>query len=89
VCPKDKTEDIVRKIFEETTTFGMKINRKHGRALGISFKKVETPYGQINIKIGKYEGKIMTASPEYEDCKRAAIKYKVPIKIVYDCTKKG
>jgi uncharacterized protein (DUF111 family) len=45
--------------------------------------EVETPYGTVGIEVAKLGGKVMTASPEYEDCRRLALENGVPLKEVY------
>ena len=45
---------------------------------------MKTSWGPVKIKIGKFIGKVIQISPEYEDCKKIAIKKKVPIKRIYD-----
>ena len=41
-------------------------------------------FGKIRIKIGRRSGRETTASPEYEDCKRAAMEHGAPLRRVYD-----
>jgi len=84
ICRERLRDRIIEKIFNETTTFGIRINKLSRVALEREIKKVKTKYGPINVKIGKYKGKIKTISPEYEDCKKVAQKKGVPIKEVYD-----
>jgi uncharacterized protein (DUF111 family) len=47
-----------------------------------SFKKVNTEYGPVTVKIstGKSEG--INISPEFESCKEAADRHNVPVKTV-------
>jgi uncharacterized protein (DUF111 family) len=43
---------------------------------------VETRYGKIGVKVSKREGKVMSVTPEYEDCVRIARDQSVPLKDV-------
>jgi uncharacterized protein (DUF111 family) len=45
--------------------------------------EVETPYGTVGVKVARLGAKVMTASPEYEDCRRLARESGVPLKEVY------
>jgi hypothetical protein len=83
VCPKTITEHIAKVIFEETTTFGLKVNNKHSFRLHIDMRRIKTKYGPVRIKIGSIDGKVFSASPEYEDAKVVAQKACVPIKEVF------
>jgi hypothetical protein len=47
-------------------------------------KTVNISWGSVRIKIGKFNGKVIQISPEYEDCKKIAYKEKVPVKQVYE-----
>jgi len=48
----------------------------------------ETKYGKIKVKVGMFKGKIKNIAPEYEDCKKIAQQYKIPLKEVYEEAKK-
>ena len=46
--------------------------------------KVKTKFGEIEVKIGRLRGKIVSRSPEFESCKRAAAKAGVVVREVYE-----
>jgi hypothetical protein len=48
----------------------------------------QTRYGKIRFKIARWEGSVVNLSPEYEDCKRLALKKGIPLKDVFDEAKK-
>jgi uncharacterized protein (TIGR00299 family) protein len=89
ICEEKIKDRIVEKIFNETTTFAIRINKISRIRLEREIKRVKTEYGVINVKIGKYKGEIKTISPEYEDCKKIAEKKNIPIKEIYDRAKIG
>ena len=45
---------------------------------------VKTPYGEVVIKLGRLDGQIIQAAPEFESCKTLAEKSDVPLKAVYE-----
>jgi len=59
-------------IFAETTTFGVRSHFASRRKLSRSMVKVETEDGPIRIKVGARGDQIVTASPEFEDCREVA-----------------
>ena len=73
-------EDI---LLRETSTFGVRKSDWTRRILSRELKQVETVYGPITVKIGMLEGEIIKAYPEYEDVKKAAQDYNVPLVDVY------
>jgi len=44
---------------------------------------VETPYGPVQVKLKSLEGRVVSASPEYEDCRKVAQKHNLPLADVY------
>lgn len=66
-------------LLKETSTFGVRKSECSRRILSRRFEKIETPYGDLTVKIG-YEGdKIYKITPEYEEIKEAATEYNVPL----------
>ena len=50
---------------------------------------MQTLYGRVSIKIGRLDGKIVQAAPEFEHCKKVAREAGVPLKTVYDAACKA
>jgi hypothetical protein len=70
-------------LFRETTTIGLRWRLENKLALEREFIKVQTPWGEVGIKIARWpDGKIANASPEYEDCRLLATLHSVPLKEV-------
>ena len=79
-------EKIAFLIFEETSTFGIRCYRATRYKLKRKTKTVKTKYGSVRVKTGYLNNKLNTVSPEYEDCKRLARKFKVSLRRVYEET---
>ena len=79
-------DDVTRAIFEHTTTFGVRIGTLSRRCLEREHVDVETKYGRIRVKVARHGGRITTASPEHDDCRKAAEAHNVPLKQVYQET---
>jgi hypothetical protein len=70
-------------IFRETTTIGLHWRLENKLSLAREFATVQTPWGEVRIKIARWpSGKIVNASPEYEDCRLLAAGHAVPLKQV-------
>jgi uncharacterized protein (TIGR00299 family) protein len=70
-------------LFRETTTIGLRWRLENKLALAREFLTVQTPRGEVRIKIARWpNGKIANASPEYEDCRLLATLHAVPLKEV-------
>ena len=84
LCPTRKAEELAALLFRETGTFGIRIREQKRLTLTRSWRTVSTPYGDIRLKAGAWQGEEVSASPEYDDCKQAAVRHGVPLRWVYD-----
>jgi hypothetical protein len=50
---------------------------------------VQTEFGDIRVKSGLSNGKLITAKPEYSDCSAAAESHKVTLKTVNEAAMKA
>lgn len=87
LVPKEQEEEIIKILFEETSTLGVRITNQHRRILVRKEVKVKTKFGEARAKIGLWEGKPVTISPEYEDCATLARKTGVPLKLIFEAVK--
>ncbi|MCM3873546.1 MAG: LarC family nickel insertion protein, partial [Pyrinomonadaceae bacterium] len=69
-------------LFAETTTLGIRSYEVARRALEREIVRVETQYGPIDVKVARLNGHVVTEMPEYEQCRAAAIKSGVPLRVV-------
>jgi uncharacterized protein (TIGR00299 family) protein len=84
ICEPAGTDAIAAVILAETSTLGVRISRWERICLERRWEEVVTEFGKIRIKIGERDGAVITASPEYEDCKRTAAEHGVPLRRVYE-----
>ena len=68
----------------ETTAFGVRRYSAERRKLAREWITVSTPHGQIEVKLGRLDGRIVQAAPEFESCKKVSEQAKVPLKQVYE-----
>jgi uncharacterized protein (TIGR00299 family) protein len=69
-------------LLRETSTLGVRIHHEQRSCLDRAHTTVITPYGEIRIKLGSRNGEVFNAAPEFEDCRTAAAKHNVPLKLV-------
>lgn len=82
LCPIDKTETVADFLMRESTTIGIRWRAESRIKAHRSIETVQTPYGPIRVKTARVRGEIINISPEYEDCKHAALENNVPIQEV-------
>ncbi len=71
-----------RLLLRETSTLGIRVHQQRRICLARHHTSVSTPFGEIRIKIGSFEGAPVNAAPEFEDCRAAARTHNVPVKEV-------
>ncbi len=74
---------VVRAMLDETTSLGVRSYPVRRHLLVREQRTVLTPYGTVRIKAARMPDGHWNLAPEYEDCKRAAEKANVPLKLVY------
>lgn len=82
ICRPGDAARLERVLFVESTTLGVRRTLCQRSILPREHKTVDTPYGEIRIKIASLDGEAITGSPEFEDCRQAAGKHSVPLKQV-------
>jgi len=78
----DRFDAVATQIFRETTTIGFRYQRMDRVELGREIRKVKTRFGPIRIKVSLFQGAVVQATPEYEDCRAAALKAGVALREV-------
>ncbi|MBI4744396.1 MAG: nickel pincer cofactor biosynthesis protein LarC [Actinobacteria bacterium] len=89
LCDQEKTEKLSEIVFKETNTFGMRISKTKRLKLARKITDVKIKEGKAKVKAGLLNNKIITISPEYEDCAKIASKTKIPLKKVYELIKEA
>ena len=87
LCANDRKETLMKLLFTETTTLGVRSYEVARRALRRSIVRVETPYGPIDVKVAHLNGNVVNEMPEFEQCRIAASKAGVPVKVVEDAVR--
>ena len=81
LCEHHQSAAMERILFAETTTFGVRRHAATRAKMRRRHETVGTAFGKVRMKIGERAG-VVTASPEYEDCRAAAAKHQVALRDV-------
>jgi uncharacterized protein (TIGR00299 family) protein len=84
LCAETDADKFCELLVRETSTFGIRRYSAERRKLRREFITVQTAHGNVSVKLGRLDGKILQAAPEFESCKKLAEQAGVPIKEVYD-----
>lgn len=82
VAPPDARERLTATIFRETTTIGVRYREMARECLDREDVTVQTALGAVRMKVARRDGRVLNASPEFEDCVRIAREHNVPVKEV-------
>lgn len=69
-------------LLRETTTLGVRVQTVRRVVAGRSVAKVETPFGEVRVKVKWLHGKPVSAAPEYDDCVQLAQRHNRPLRDV-------
>lgn len=80
LCRPENLDHLISNIFEETTTFGIRILPVERIILEREVVSIKTIHGDVPVKVGRRGEKIISLSPEYEACKELAKEKKFPLR---------
>ena len=86
ICESARVSAMEEILFRETPTLGIRRRTMQRTKLKRRIETVDTAFGVIRIKVGQREG-TTTASPEYEDCRAAAVKHDVALREVIEAAR--
>ena len=82
LCEPTAAPALLRCMFLETPTLGVRAHTVARLALERDFVMVSTRYGDVRAKIGRMDGVVVNVKPEYEDCRGAAMALGLPLRVV-------
>ena len=89
LCAETEADKFSEMILRETSAFGVRRTIAERRKLRREFVPVKTKFGSVMVKLGKLNGKVVQAAPEFEACKKLAAQKKVPLKEIYEAAMKA
>jgi hypothetical protein len=79
LCPQEYMDELIRLIFMETTTIGLRFYGAGRKILKRKTEVVETRFGRVGVKVSWLGDEIIRVSPEYRDCLRIAKRLGMPL----------
>lgn len=83
VSRPDDRRKLADLVFTETTTLGVRYQEMARECLDREMARVSTPWGEVRVKVGRHDGRVLNAQPEFDDVARLAAEHGVPIKDVH------
>ena len=82
LCRPADADRLAKLLFTETTTLGVRRREERRQVLRRESVSVETPWGEVRMKVAHLNGSVANFAPEYEDCRRIAGEHHLPLKTV-------
>lgn len=89
LCEGAEADRFSEMILRETSSFGVRRYTAERRKLARQSTTVKTPFGDVQVKLGRLDGRVIQAAPEFESCKKVAASAQVPLKRVYEAAIKA
>jgi hypothetical protein len=83
IAPAGRRDAVVRTLIVETTTLGVRVSPIARTKALRAFATVATRWGDVRLKLRGWEGRVIGAAPEYDDCLRLSESRDVPIRDVW------
>jgi uncharacterized protein (TIGR00299 family) protein len=84
LCPEADADRFTELMLRQTSAFGVRRTAAGRRKLQREMTSVKTPFGEVAVKLGKLNGEVVQAAPEFESCRKLAGLAGVPLKEVYE-----
>jgi hypothetical protein len=82
IAPPTLRSALTEIIFAETTTIGLRYGEMNRECLPRELISIETAVGAVRFKVARRGGRVINATPEFEDCARLAAAHNLPVKVV-------
>jgi uncharacterized protein (TIGR00299 family) protein len=83
LCAENAADQFSELMLRQTTAFGVRRTVYERRKLRREMAHVKTRFGNVAVKVGRLNGKVVQASPEYESCRALADQKREPVLAVY------
>lgn len=84
ICQLEETERFAQLLLAESSTLGVRVQQVQRRKAQRSQEQINTPLGPLLIKVKRLGERVISAAPEYEDCRRVARAHTIPLEEVYE-----
>lgn len=84
LCAEEAADVFTEFLLTETSALGVRRTISERRKLRREVVQLQTSVGKVDVKIGRLDGRIVQAAPEFESCKGLAVQAGLPVKEVFE-----
>jgi hypothetical protein len=89
LCTETDADKFTELMLRETSAFGVRRTFAERRKLKRESVRVRTPFGDVTVKLGRLNGRVVQAAPEFESCRKLAGRARVSLKQVYEAASRA
>ena len=89
LCDAAHAEPLADIIFAETSAFGLRVETIARLKLERRFETVATEFGEITVKLGLKQGRVIQVAPEFESCRAASERTGQPLRAIFAAAARG
>ena len=89
ICRVEDGDALAQLLLSEATTLGVRMQHMQRRKAQRAQQSIETPFGKMRVKVKLLGGRVISAAPEYEECRRIASERSLPLEEVYEVARQA
>ena len=83
ICAVEDGDRLAQVVLRESSTLGVRIQQTQRLKAQRAQERINTVLGTIVVKVKRLGSRIISATPEYEECQRVAMERNMPLEEVY------
>jgi pyridinium-3,5-bisthiocarboxylic acid mononucleotide nickel chelatase len=83
IVPAERRDEVERALFVESTTIGVRATPVSRTRAPRRFETVTTRWGDVRLKLRGWDGRVIGAMPEYDDCLRLSRASGAPVREIW------
>lgn len=84
IAPASRRASVEAAMIEQTTTLGVRAIPLDRTKAARAVQSVTTRFGDVDLKLRIWNGRVIDIAPEYDDCARFARQHDVPVRTVWN-----
>ena len=89
ICIPEMSNALAQVLLRETSTLGVRLQQMQRLKAQRTQQHIETPLGPLLVKVKRLGTRVLSATPEYEDCQRIAHEKHLSLSEVYEVAQKA
>jgi len=84
LAPPERIDELANLLFRETTSIGVRWSELRRARLPRELVRLPTAFGPVTVKLSRLDDRVVTVTPEFEECRRIARERGLPVREVVE-----